>query len=161
MKEEVDIMKKWFRFLIWLAVIAYAAFIFSNSLMDGEASGAWSYTIANKIARALEVRGIYMNMSTFHHYLRKMAHFLEFFGLGSLVAIAIATCPLFRSRLLNFVLFLIAVPCSDELIQYYVPGRANSIKDVIIDMSGMICGGFCIYVCWLIIKDLFFRHKEA
>ncbi|MCF0114971.1 MAG: VanZ family protein [Erysipelotrichaceae bacterium] len=153
-------MKKFFKFLIWLIVVLYTAFIFSNSLMDGAESGNFSYRVANYLANFLNNHGIYFYMSTFHAYLRKLAHFTEFFGLGFLTAIAIVTCPLFKSRLLNFLLFIIAIPCADETIQYFVPGRACSIKDMIIDFSGMLCGGFCVYVCYLIIKDLFFRQPR-
>lgn len=153
-------MKKLFKFMIWLTVILYTGFIFSNSLMNGAESSSFSYSVANRLALFLNNHGIYFYMSTFHAYLRKMAHFTEFFGLGALTAIAIATCPLFKSRLLNFILFIIAIPTSDETIQYFVPDRACSIKDVFIDAAGMICGGLCIYILYLIIKDLFFHHKS-
>ena len=143
-------MKKLFQFLIWLSVILYIAFIFSNSLTSGEVSGASSMKVAKIIVKYLDTLQISMSLKLFHSLLRKLAHFIEFFGLGVLVSIAIATCPLFKSRLLNFIIFLISVPIADEVIQHYVPDRVSTYKDMIIDAGGMICGGLVVYICILI-----------
>ncbi|MCI6273024.1 MAG: VanZ family protein [Erysipelotrichaceae bacterium] len=155
-------MKKFFNFIIWLLVIVYISFIFSNSLMSGEASGELSYKVAKTFLKIFERFEITMSLKMFHSLLRKVAHFVEFFGLGVLVSIAITTCPLFKSKTLNFTLFLLAIPTCDELIQYYVPDRVSTYKDMIIDASGMLLGGFVVYVSILIIKDIFkIRQKVA
>jgi len=147
-------MKKFYKFMIWLLVVLYIGFIFANSLMDGETSGRISMKIAQIIVDYFQKLEIRMSLALFHSLLRKLAHFIEFFGLGILVGIAIATCPLFKSRIINFVLFLIAVPVTDEVIQYYVPDRVSTVKDMIIDASGMLAGGFLVYVTYLILKDI-------
>ncbi|NLC96808.1 MAG: VanZ family protein [Erysipelotrichaceae bacterium] len=147
-------MNKFYKFMIWLIVIIYIGFIFSNSLQSGEISGATSMKLAKIIVNYAEKLNISMSLTLFHSLLRKLAHFIEFFGLGLLVGIAIATCPLFKSRILNFVIFLLAVPFTDEFIQRYVPDRVSTYKDMIIDATGMLLGGFFIYVSYLIIKDI-------
>lgn len=154
-------MKKFFKFIIWLLVVLYIGFIFSNSLMDGKTSGELSMKIARIIVDFVQKLDISMSLTLFHSLLRKLAHFFEFLGLGILVGIAITTCPLFKSRILNFVLFLLAVPITDELIQYYIPDRVSTYKDMIIDASGMLVGGFIVYVTYLIIKDISLMLKKT
>jgi len=66
---------------------------------------------------------------------RKTAHFTIYAVLGFLVS------GIFRERK-NFyalsVCFLYA--CTDEIHQYFVPGRACRFTDVIIDTAGAFCG---------------------
>jgi VanZ family protein len=69
-------------------------------------------------------------------------------------------CPLFKSRFLNFVLFLIAIPAIDETIQRYVDGRSSQYFDMVIDGGGFLFGGLVCYVLVLIIKDLLFRKNR-
>jgi VanZ family protein len=69
-------------------------------------------------------------------------------------------CPLFKSRFLNFTLFLLAVPAIDETIQQYVDGRSSQYFDMLIDGGGFLFGGFVCYVLVLIIRDLLFRRKK-
>lgn len=154
-------MKKTFKFITWLTVVLYIAFIFSNSLMDGTTSGEFSYNVAKELLKFFEGLEITMSFNMFHALLRKTAHFLEFYVLGILVSIAVATCPLFKSKLLNFSLFLIAIPITDEIIQYYVPNRVSTYTDMIIDATGMLFGGFMVYVLILVIKDIINYRKKA
>ena len=99
---------------VWIIVGLYIWMIFRNSLMIAEASSALSAKVAYRLIAIINRYGFYIDFYTFHHYVRKLAHFAEFAGLGFLVTMAMHICPLFRSRFLNFVLFLIAIPAIDE-----------------------------------------------
>ncbi len=71
---------------------------------------------------------------------RKSAHFLEYFILGLLSA-GVATTYKDKKHSLNFVwaaLFCVVYAISDELHQYFVPGRACRLLDVCIDSMGSI-----------------------
>lgn len=148
-------MKLFYKTLIWVVVFIYIGFIFFNSLMSGEVSGSLSMKLAKEFVDFINQYKISMSITLFHMLLRKFAHFIEFFGLGILVSIAITTCPFLKSKITNFILFLVIIPVSDELIQYFIPDRVLTFKDMLIDSFGMICGGFLVYICILIIKDLF------
>lgn len=147
-------MKKKKNRWIWILVIAYIAFIFSNSLMSSDLSSSLSTYTARILTAFLQRFGIApTDFVTFHYYVRKLAHFTEFTGLGLLTAIAIAISPLFHSRTMNFLLFLLAIPFSDEAIQYFVPGRSPAFRDMLIDCSGILFGGLLGYLLYLVIKD--------
>ena len=146
---------------IWLLVAVYIWMIFRNSLMIADVSARTSTEAAQILLRILRHFGLYADFEVFHHYVRKCAHFAEFAGLGFLVTLAMHICPLFRSRFLNFSLFLILVPAADETIQRFVEGRGSAYFDMVIDGSGFLFGGFVCYVCLLILKDLFGNRTQA
>ncbi len=126
--------KKW----MWIIVILYIGFIFSNSLQVGETSGNLSKGITLTILNFFHTIGIQIPFNTFHHFIRKLAHFLEYFGLGLLVVFAIAKQPLIKSKTINYFTFWIIPPSIDETIQHFIPGRYGCITDVLIDMSGFL-----------------------
>ena len=146
---------------VWIIVGLYIWMIFRNSLMIAEASDAASSKVTYALIHYLQHFGLYADFHTFHHYVRKLAHFAEFAGLGFLVTLAMHICPLFKSRFLNFTLFLIAIPAADETIQQFVDGRSSQYFDMLIDGSGILFGGFVCYVLILIFNDLFRRKRHG
>ena len=145
---------------VWIFVALYIWMIFRNSMMIADASSALSTKVAYYLIRILNRYGFYADFYLFHHYVRKLAHFTEFAGLGFLVTLAMHICPLFKSRFLNFVLFLVAVPAIDETIQRFVDGRSSEYFDMLIDGGGFLFGGFVCYVVILIFNDLFFHRRK-
>ena len=146
---------------IWIIVLLYIYFIFSNSMQVAEASNELSRKVTWWIINQLQTIGLYCDFSVFHHFVRKLAHFSEFAGLGFLVTISLAVCPLFNSAFLNFILFLIAIPLADETIQRFIAGRSSQMNDMIIDGSGFLLGGLLGYLFVLVIKDLFKPKHET
>ena len=147
---------------VWILVAGYIWLIFRNSLMAASISASASIKVTYYLLHILERFGLYANFSIFHHYVRKLAHFTEFAGLGFLVTFAMELCPLFKSRLLNFLLFLFAIPAADETIQRFVAGRSSELRDMLIDGSGFLFGGLICYILFLILRDLFYsNHKGA
>ncbi len=140
----------------WLIVAGYIWLIFRNSMMIAEASEQMSLGVTGKVMEYLKHFGLYWaDPYVLNRYIRKLAHFAEFSGLGFLVGWAIHLCPLFKYRFLNFVLFLFTIPVSDELIQHFYEGRSTQVTDMFIDGAGILFGGFVIYVLILIFNDLF------
>ena len=153
----MKLRKHWW---IWILVGIYIWLIFRNSLMVASVSDALSSRVTHELMNILQHFGLYADFSTFHHYVRKLAHFTEFAGLGFLVVLAMHICPLFHHRSLNFLLFLFSVPFADEMIQLHVAGRSSQFTDMLIDCSGCLFGGFLCYVLFLILKDLFHHQKH-
>ena len=71
-------------------------------------------------------------------------HFVEYFILGFLFMNAALSYD--KVRFFYIILFLIIIPVLDESIQYYVPGRISSLKDIFIDIVGGVIGSSCRYV---------------
>ena len=114
------------------------AFIWGNSLLPGEISGAISGWI-HTLIRILSPGGAEPNEG--HGLLRKLAHFSEFCALGALLSWLFA---MLKAKKWSFVLPSLAcgclAACVDETIQCFIPDRGPSIKDVGIDSAGVILG---------------------
>lgn len=123
--------------------------IFCFSAQDGTASANLSYKVSYKAVtiadRALDLelteKQISRCISKIHFYVRKLAHFSEYF----LLAITIAV-PLYVYRVRGIWLVIAGgILCAgfaslDELHQYFVSGRSCSVRDVIIDSCGAFVG---------------------
>ncbi len=145
---------------VFLALSAAAAvFIFSNSLQPASVSGAVSGGLLEKVNAFLAhigLRGISEKL------LRKTAHICEFGLLGLLASSAAACFSHARKRgyLLSLAL-CIAVAVTDEIIQYFVPGRACLFTDVLIDVSGAALGTLCTALTVFAMKRARRRKKAG
>ena len=116
-------------------LILNIAFIWGNSLLPGEISGAFSGWVRNLLATFFPDRP--EDPDAGHGLLRKLAHFTEFACLGGLLTWLFAMVQ--RSKAL-------ALPCgflvasADETIQRFVPERGPSFRDVLIDTAGVTAG---------------------
>ena len=127
-------------------IILNLAFIWGNSAMTGEQSGAVSGSL---LASLCELFPFFAGENG-HFLLRKIAHFSEFACLGLLCgarrhAKGQALFP-------AFLLFGLAPACIDETIQLYVPARASSLIDVWIDTAGFAAGCLILLAGCTILK---------
>ena len=115
-------------------------FIWGNSLLPGELSGAFSQWVKDLLS------GLFPGGSDpqeGHGLLRKLAHFTEFACLGALLT------WLFFMLGRPWILALpgaFLVACGDETIQRFVPDRGPSFRDVLIDTSGAVVGMILLLV---------------
>ena len=109
-------------------------FIWGNSLLPGELSGAFSDWVKGLLEQ-LFAPGPEDTASG--GLLRKLAHFAEFAALGSLLCWRAGM--LGRGRTHAFLPGL-AAACVDETIQRFVPDRGPSLRDVCIDSLGVTAG---------------------
>ena len=123
------------------------AFIWGNSLLPGEVSGAISQWIGRVLAAILGLE----NPGTGHGLLRKLAHFTEFACLGGLLTWLAA---MFGKSFLLALAGGFAVACVDETIQCFVPGRGPAFTDVLIDTAGALLG-----ICVLLVGYKLYRNK--
>ena len=136
----------------WLLAAACAGCIFWLSSKDGNQSQNMSDS----------VRGILMKLfgpllNSF--IVRKFAHFFEYAVLGFLIG-----CALFLSRRrfspITAVICSALYSVSDEIHQYFVPGRACRIFDVGVDTLGALTGTLILALIILIMNSIAMRRKE-
>lgn len=124
--------------------------IFVFSMMEGDESSAASGLFLSSVAGI--IGGIVHGelgeafLGNLHIFIRKCAHFTEYAMYGASLGYAI--WYFWKSRRFPYILpvaiaFIYA--CTDELHQYFVPGRYCTFMDVIIDTAGALCG-LVIYV---------------
>ena len=112
-------------------------FIWGNSLLPGEISGAISEAVKNVIRWCLSFLGLPSGGGGGGGLLRKVAHFTEFACLGGLFTwlFSMLRRPVLLAPGCGFL-----AACVDETIQIFVPDRGPSVFDVGIDMAGVAVG---------------------
>lgn len=87
--------------------------------------------------------------------IRTIAHCIEFAALGFLVYNALYSFKGFISPLISIGLaFTYSV--SDEIHQYFVPGRAFQLIDLAVDLTGIVIGTLAIFI----LLKLITKHKK-
>lgn len=95
--------------------------------------------------------------------IRKLAHFTEFAALGFFLTLHINEL---NSKLNMNVRFLwcaiigIAYAISDELHQFFVPGRGPGIKDVLIDSLGVVTGLALMFLILTFVRKIYRKRME-
>ena len=121
-------------------LICNLVFIWGNSLLPGEVSGAFSDWVKSLLANLFPAGP---EEDTGGGLLRKFAHFTEFTALG--MCLAWLHGMLQKGKLRPFLWGVLAASL-DETIQRFVPDRGPSVKDVCIDSAGVLSG---IILLWL------------
>lgn len=139
-----------FRVLFTVALAATVYFIFSNSLEIARESSARSQQVMELLNSLLGRVGL---GPLSEHFVRKLAHFCEFSLLGFWFMLCLRVYTRHFVRHVSWPLFFgLLTAVIDETIQLYVPGRSSSVKDVLLDFSGILTG---LFIALLIL--LFFR----
>ena len=114
-------------------------FLWGNSLLPGEVSGAFSRWVKELLGIAPG------DPHTGHGLLRKLAHFTEFACLGLLLCWLLG---MLQRKLWPLWSLLCGASAAaiDETIQLFVPDRGPAIKDVGIDTLGVCLGIVIIYI---------------
>ncbi len=69
-------------------------------------------------------------------------HFIEFFILGALLFLGFRSLKIYERAFLFSIALGIFYAFTDELHQFFVPGRYCTIFDVFVDSAGVIAGVF-------------------
>lgn len=93
-------------------------------------------------------------IGNYQDVVRTMAHFCIFGALGFFAALSLTSFNVMAGKNLAFSLpFCVLYAVSDEIHQYYVPGRAFQFYDIVIDSLGSLLGiCFVIFIALLIYK---------
>lgn len=130
-----------------ILIIIFMAMIFYMSSKPADESNE----ISNEVIILLNILNIDVNdffggLANF--VVRKIAHFSEY---GILAALIYSYLRENLNKLRSTVYALIIsfiYACSDEIHQYFVPGRSMMVRDVIIDTSGAAAA---LIIIWIII----------
>ena len=121
------------------------AFIWGNSIMPGETSGAVSGWVGELLRTLLPF--LPLDKPEGIHILRKIAHFSEFAALGFVLCWRFGMwVPKFWQWIVFPVGCGVAAAGIDEVIQVFSPGRYCSIVDVMIDSAGVVTGVLALVV---------------
>ena len=161
-------MKRKILITVSAAVLLLALYlvIFGFSAQNGEESGSVSLQLSEKCVE------IYSSISGnnweavrveslaifFEHPLRKLAHFSEYACMGILIFSIVYQWVMEKKKYLIATLWVFLSAAGDEWHQSFVPGRYASIKDVLLDTCGGICG---IVLLTLIIKGRRKKEKQG
>ena len=93
----------------------------------------------------------------FSFLIRKSAHFILYTVLGIFSYCAVIAYNKLYIRIRIFISFIICVlySVSDEIHQYFVPGRSCELRDVAIDTAGAILGIICCFLFSYIFKRIY------
>lgn len=138
------------RFLIFaILAVLVLAFIFTNSMKTGEESNDISSGVMETILKIIDPQGR-LNRYYFHIFVRKAAHFIEFFTFGVCLcgmslSVLDETHRLYAALTMFVALFAAVI---DEFIQSFT-SRSSSARDVLLDFAGAFTG---VLVAFLIGK---------
>ena len=143
-----NMLKRKKAILFWVLLVLWAGVIFFFSAqpdtVSSQQSGLFTQILEEAVIRisgsVKEGKALYAQLD---HLVRKSAHFMVYFILGALaqracwhsakqkrpmrvLAVAVAACALYA--------------VSDEIHQYFVPGRSMMISDMLLDSVGALCG---------------------
>ncbi|CUP25434.1 VanZ family protein [Clostridium disporicum] len=121
----------------WIALLFWMGLIFYMSNQPGDVSSKQS----GLVLKLFQFIGIDLNnelseLATF--IVRKTAHFTEYFILYFL-SINVMKCYLnIKNAIFYSFIFSFFYACTDEIHQYFIPGRAMAFRDVLIDSAGAL-----------------------
>ena len=160
-------MKKLLSFTLVILTVCWMTVIFSFSCENGsesaESSGGFIRYLLNtfspefsELSEAAQKAAI----ESYDHFIRKAAHFTIYATLGALIFSSVksigADCK--NSYILALVIGT-AYAVSDEIHQYFVPGRACMIRDMLLDSCGVAFGAAAILLLVKLISKLRNKNK--
>ena len=162
-------IKKTLRYLLKplsvIPALCIIYFILNMSSQEGAVSSSMSYEVSkilvlayNKIfSKGYPNEILEALIGQIHPFIRKTAHFTEFFAL----AVAISF-PLYVYKIRGIFLIIsgqlicTGIAFLDEYSQSFVSGRVSSYRDVMIDSAGAFCGILAsLIICYIGRKTIF------
>ncbi len=152
--------KKNKKIILWIfvAAIMTTIFFFSNQgavKSENSSSKVAEYVtpIVNSDYEQMSELDKYYYKNFIDHTLRKSAHYFIYFALGffTLLTVSRYSIKLWKKYAISGVICILFA-FSDEVHQYFVPGRTCSISDVLIDALGSITGFLVLTLIFIIIK---------
>jgi len=144
-------LKQWWPALAWAGVI----FTFSTGAFTSENTSRIIIPILHWLLPHAQMAALY----EIHHYIRKFAHFTEYFILSLLILRAIRAGR--RDTRVVWALVAIGIVAAyaslDEFHQSFVPGRTPAVADVLLDTAGGIAAQA---VAALVIVWGHVRHRQ-
>ncbi len=137
--------------LYTIFIVLIITFIFGNSLSNKEESANQSGSVLAFVNSILEFINFPVLMS--HKFLRKLAHFTEFFVLGaSVMGLFLYNKKENYDYFVYSCFFCCFIAMTDETIQYFT-NRGSMLLDVWLDFFGACVGITFLYFIYKFIKS--------
>lgn len=147
------------RILLCVLTVSLITFIFINSSLDAEMSTVHSTGVREFINCVLSALNIGIVLS--ENFVRKCAHFVEYFVLGTLLYYTVKSFILKPDkRIMTAPCVGLVVAVIDECIQLFSVGRSAQATDVLLDFSAVVFATIIWISVSLFIKKLKVRKKE-
>lgn len=134
------------KIVLLLLIIATIGFIFSNSMETILESSAKSEELLCVLTPALEL--FIGKGNTTNHLIRKLAHFAEFFVLGTELCLL---CSLYKKTMVWGLFTGLCIALADETIQIFYE-RGSQVQDVWLDFSAVVTSAALVYLYGIITK---------
>ena len=145
-------MKKAIYFIL---LIMWMLVIFCFSSANADVSGGQSMSLTEKLIGLLGMNLPENTVNIIETIIRKIAHFGEYTVLGVLsVLYASSAIPHKKWSWIYALVFCVMYAVSDEIHQYFVPGRACSMFDICVDTSGSLAGIYLLFFTKKIIRKI-------
>ena len=159
--------KRWAVLILSLLVAGTAVMIYCFSAQSAALSSDTSARVTRWLLQMLKrgfgdlsAREQQALISRYGPFMRKAAHFTEFFLLGLFLRLLLQWLRVRRKTAVSWALgALYAV--TDELHQIAVGGRAAMARDVLIDSAGVLCGALLALLCVYLAAKRARPKKEA
>ena len=121
------------RYVFVFLTVLCIGFIWVNSSFDAEQSSGLSFAL-------VEFINDLFNINITEGFIRKLAHFTEFAGLGYLLTsdFSFFGCDI-KKCWYNIAFIGLLTACIDETIQIFPMGRNSAVTDIWIDFAGVCC----------------------
>ena len=134
--------------LIKILIALTLAFIWANSLMPRAESQAVSQGLLERIVELLRVLGIHLSPKS-DHFLRKLAHFVEFGILGAEFSLLLHLRDKQGPQgYVNCAFAGLSAAVIDESLQL-ISSRGSQVQDVLLDFCGYMVG---LWLCAVIFE---------
>jgi len=130
----------------WILIILWCMFIFYQSDKPADQSKASSGFFTTAVNNLIEKTVGNDALTISENFIRKTAHFIEYMILGILLFNAVKTLGNRSKYLVVSTLAGALYAVTDEIHQYFVPGRAMRYCDVFIDTAGVLTGVLLVYI---------------
>ncbi len=161
--KSIRIYNNYKRYLFLFTSIAIMLLIFFMSAQTAEVSTEQSGGFIEQIA------GIFVNnyddldasrqqqiVANYQYFVRKSAHFCIYMLLSISASMFIDTFKYISNTYRKAISFLICIiyAASDEIHQFFVPGRSCQVFDILVDSMGVLCGIIILTVVFNILKKI-------
>ena len=153
--------KNIFRTVIIICLLILFATIFGFSSQNREKSGNLSKKVTYEVTKNIEsiqkLDKIEKEnvLNKIEKFIRKMAHFTLYTLVGILMMSLMETYNINRIKKIGSSLGIgVLYASSDEIHQFFVPGRGPQVLDVLLDSSGVIVGILIFMAFFVVLKNI-------
>lgn len=158
------------KYISWIPAVIVMVVIFLFSAKPAVTSNDSSKIIAAQVLELYEkitnneidtnVRDVILDK--LNHVVRKSAHYLEYALLAWCICLHLAVLKLGGKKLFAYaILCSAAYALTDEIHQYFVPGRSCQLTDVLLDSFGAATGALLFLMMHFVFSKVKLKRKNA